>query len=82
MEKNLIAIIAATKQNILLGILDSGITKNATAIKARIPSTTFDRKLRNPEDFTVKELGQIAEALDLTLPDILRTELIAPRNAA
>lgn len=73
METNVSAIGAATKQNILLGILDKGTTKNATALKANIASTTFTRKLHNPADFTIRELGQIAEALDLQLEDLLRT---------
>lgn len=64
--------IAATNRNILLGILDKGTTKNATAIRAGIPSTTFTRKLNNCGDFTLRELGQIADALDLKLEDMFK----------
>jgi len=82
METNATALSAATKQNILLGILEKGTTKNATALKANIASTTFTRKLNNPADFTLRELGQIAEALDLQLADVLPTEVISPGKAA
>lgn len=71
METDVSAVSAATKGNILLGILEQRTTRNATAVKAGIAATTFDRKLKNPADFTIKELGQIAEALDKNLGDIL-----------
>lgn len=83
MENTPSAISAATNRNILLGILEKGTTKNATAKKAGIPNTTFDRKMRDEgPDFTLRELGQIAEALDRQLADILPSELLAPRRAA
>lgn len=66
------ALSATTKHNILLGILEKGTTKNATAIKAGIAPTTFDRKLNNTGTFTLAELGSIAEALDLTFTDLLK----------
>lgn len=69
---NVTAISAATNRNILLGILDKGSTKNATAIKAGIAPNTFYRKLNSCEDFTLRELGQIANALDLKLEDLLK----------
>lgn len=72
MESNVSAISAATRRNILLGILDKDTTKNATAIKAGIPSTTFDRKLNNCGLFTVRELAQIANVLDLKLEDMFK----------
>lgn len=82
MEMNLTAISAATNRNILLGILEKGSTKNATAVKAGIPSTTFTRKLNSSADFTIRELGQIAEALDLEFADILPVEILKSRDAA
>lgn len=66
------AAIAATKENILQGIKDRETTKNATAIKAGIAPNTFYRKLNKCGDFTIAELGQIADALDLNLHDILK----------
>jgi DNA-binding phage protein len=63
---------AATNRNIMLGILDKGTTKNATAIKAGIAPNTFYRKLNSCADFTLRELGQIADALDLKLEDMLK----------
>lgn len=72
MASNVSAISAATNRNIMLGILDKGTTKNATAIKAGIAPNTFYRKLNSCEDFTLRELGQIANALDLKLMDMLK----------
>jgi lambda repressor-like predicted transcriptional regulator len=73
MEKNLTAAIAATNHNILLGILKKGSSRNATARMAGIAPTTFYRNLERPETFTLRDLGQIAEVLDLTLEDIFRS---------
>lgn len=81
MATNYGAVTTATNQNILLGILTKGTSKNATATRAGIPTSTFNRKISNTGDFTLRELGKIAEALDLDLADILPTELIA-RDAA
>lgn len=81
MATNYSAVTTATNRNILLGILTKGTSKNATATKAGIPISTFNRKINNTGDFTLRELGQIAEALGLELADILPTELIA-RDAA
>lgn len=82
MEPNNDAVATATNRNILFGILDKGISKNATAAKARISTSTFHRKLKSSGDFTLRELGQIAEALDLHLVDIIPVELLSPRDAA
>ena len=65
------ALSEATRQNILQGIRNKDTTKNATAINAGIAPTTFDRKLKNAATFTVEELGQIAETLDLKITDII-----------
>jgi hypothetical protein len=81
MENNTIKISAATNRNIMLGILEKGSTKNAIAVKAGIPSTTFTRKLNSDGDFTLRELGKIAEALDRQLVDILPSELLTRRAA-
>lgn len=82
MATNYTAVTTATNENILLGIIKKGSSKNATATKAGIPISTFNRKINNTGDFTLRELGQIAEALDLDLADILPRELIAGRAAA
>lgn len=66
------ALSATAKHNILLGILEKGTTKNATAIKAGIAPTTFDRKLNNTGSFTLAELGSIAEALEVKLADLIK----------
>ena len=82
MEQNMTEISSATNKNILFGILETKSTRNATAVKAGIPTTTFNRKLNGDGDFTLRELGKIAEALDRQLADILPSELLAPRRAA
>jgi DNA-binding phage protein len=82
METNTAVITTATNRNILLGIVQNDTTKSATARKAGIPMTTFDRKINGGGDFTLRELGAIAEALGLTLADILPIEIITRRNAA
>ena len=81
MATNYTAVTTATNENIILGMFRKGISKNATATKAGIPNSTFNRKLSNTGDFTLRELGKIAEALDLELADILPADLIA-REAA
>ena len=82
MATNYSAVTTATNENIILGMFRKGTSKNATATKAGIPLSTFNRKLNNTGDFTLRELGQIAEALDLDLADILPSELITSRAAA
>ena len=65
-------ITATAKRNIIVSIVDKGLTRNAVAIKAGIPSTTFIRKLDHPEQFTLKDLGSIAQALEIELTELLR----------
>jgi len=81
MDTSTSAISAATNQNILLGIVETRSTRNATATRAGIPTTTFNRKLNGDGDFTLRELGKIAEALDRQLADILPSELLTRRAA-
>lgn len=73
MEKNNTAVITtATSRNILMGIVENGITKNELANKANIPATTFDRNLKEPERFTLKQLGSVAQALGISFPDLFK----------
>lgn len=55
----------------------SGKSKLSVAKQAGIPYTTFTRKLDGHGDFTIRELGLIASALDVTLKDVLPSELLA-----
>ena len=71
METNYTAVGTATKRKILLEILDKGTSRSATAAKAGIPSSTFHRKLKHPEQFTLKDLGDIAQALEIDLTDLM-----------
>jgi len=72
METEPTAISAVAARNIKIELVDRSLTKNALAIKAGIPSTTFDRKLNHPEQFTLKDLGFIAKALDVPFTDLLK----------
>ena len=81
MEMNDGDIIATTNRNIILGIVETDTSRNAVARKSGIPLTTFNRKLDGHKDFTLRELGQIANALDKQLGDILPLEIIT-RDAA
>lgn len=67
-------LISATIRNIKRGRIDQDLTKNALAIKAGIASTTFNRKLNCPADFTLRELGQVAEALNVKLVDLIKAD--------
>lgn len=82
MEEKATDISSATNKNIKLGIVDAGTNRNAVARKAGIPPTTFNRKLDGHADFTLRELGHIAEALDCQLADILPSELLVTRRVA
>jgi len=73
METNpTVEIHSTTKRNILVRLVDKGLTKNSLATTAGIPSTTFDRKLKHPEQFTLKDLGSIAQALDIELKELFK----------
>lgn len=77
MEKNNTdSVIRGVNTNILVGIVRNNTSKNATAAKAGIPISTFSRKLNGHGDFSLRELGMIADALDLTLEDLLPMNLL------
>lgn len=77
METKATAIIAATNRNILLGIVERNTNRNAVARKANIAPTTFNRKLDGVTDWTIPELGRVAEALDKALfGEIVPAELV------
>jgi DNA-binding phage protein len=72
MEPNNTAVVTATNRNILLEILTTGTSKNAIATKAGISTSTFHRKVTGKTDFTLRELGKVATALDLKLTDLIK----------
>lgn len=77
METKATAIIAATNRNILIGIVEKKTNRNAVARKANIPPTSFNRKLDGVTDWTIPELGRVAEALDKALfGEIVPAELV------
>ena len=82
METSATQVTAVTNHNILLGIVKQSTTKNAVARKAGIPTTTFNRKVDGKADFTLRELGAVADALGLALADILPVNLITAKAAA
>jgi len=73
MEINNNGVITETaKRNICLKIVDKGLNRNLLATKAGIPSTSFNRKLDHPEQFTLKDLGSIAQALEIDLTELFK----------
>ena len=73
METTTTPIATVVTRNIKLGLVDTGISKNALANKAGISSTTLDRKLSaRPETFTVEEMGRIAEVLGIRFSDLIK----------
>jgi len=72
MGTNQTPISATATRNIDRKLADQGLTKNALAIKAGIPSSTFDRKFKHPGKFTLEELGSIAAVLDVNIEEILK----------
>ncbi|BCW61905.1 hypothetical protein [Arthrobacter sp. StoSoilB22] len=74
MGNNTAEITSATNETILHQITKRRTNRNAVAARAGVPSSTFNRKVDGHGDWTVKELGQIAEALDMKLPEVLLQE--------
>ena len=72
MENNTDEITATTNTNILVGIVRNNTSKNAVARAAGIPLTTFSRKINGHGDFTLRELGQVATALEVRLLDLIK----------
>lgn len=64
--------INAAARKIKLELIDKNLTKNALATRAGIASTSFTRKLEHPEQFTLKDLGSIAQALEIELTDFFQ----------
>lgn len=64
--------INAAARKIKLELIDQNISKNALATRAGIASTSFTRKLEHPEQFTLKDLGNIAQALEIELKDLFQ----------
>ena len=71
MEPNA-AVVTATNRNILLEILTRGTSKNAIATKAGISTSSFHRKVTGKTDFTLRELGKVADALEVKIEDIIK----------
>lgn len=63
---------AATTKNIILGLAEKRLSKNALAVRAGIPSATLYRKLEHPEQFTLRDLGSIAAALEIPFVELLK----------
>lgn len=65
---------AAITKNIEQALEDKCLTRHELSELAGIAKSTFYRNMKHPEKFTIRETGQIAEALDVGLIDILRVE--------
>lgn len=57
--------------NIAKAKIISGIDNGLLAIRMGVCTKTLERRMKNPLDFTVQELMDIASATDRTLMDIL-----------
>lgn len=63
---------AATTRNIEQALATKDITRNALAIKSGIPKSTLYRNLDHPDKFTLRELGQIAQALEIPFAELVK----------
>ncbi|AYR00923.1 hypothetical protein PP636_gp50 [Arthrobacter phage Hestia] len=63
---------AAITKNIEQALEDKNLTRNELATRAGIAKSTFYRNMTCPEKFTIRETGQIADALEVGLIDILK----------
>ena len=64
---------AAIIKNIETALKASDLTsKEELAVRAGIAKSTFYRNFKRPEKFTLCEAGQIAQALQLGLVDLLK----------
>ena len=59
-------------KNIEQALKNQGLNRNALASKSRIAKSTLYRNIDQPEKFTGRELGQIAEALGLPLEELIK----------
>lgn len=72
MDKNNPTLSALAARNIKIALADRDLKKTALANQAGIPTTSFDRKLKHPEQFTLKDIGSIAEALDIPFTELIK----------
>jgi len=72
----------ATNRNILIEIVRNDTSKNSVARRAGIPLTTFSRKINGHADFTIRELGAIADALHVPLDSLFNLDSIKPKQMA
>jgi predicted transcriptional regulator len=63
---------SSTIRNIEQALASKDITRNALAAKSGIPKSTLYRNLDHPDKFTLRELGQIATALEVTLVELVK----------
>lgn len=63
---------AIAARKIAIEIVDQGTTRHAVAVKAGFAPSTFGRRLDRPEQFTIEELGEVAQALHLTFADLFK----------
>ena len=65
---------------ILAKMKEAKASKRHVSIHSGIPYTTLTRKLANGSDLTLKEIANIAHAIDLKLGDVVKSYV--DRNAA
>jgi len=57
-------------------ISQSDLNRSKLSELSGIPRATLIRKLQGHSDFTVRELGSIAKALNLTIADLIPAEIL------
>ena len=66
------ALSAAIGKNINQAREAQELSQHELALRANIAKSTFYRNMQQPEDFTFKELGKIAQALDRSVIDLIK----------
>jgi lambda repressor-like predicted transcriptional regulator len=64
-------ITTATAEAVSKAMVDAGESLSSLSEKAGLAYTTLQNKTKGTRPFTVKELGSIAEALDISVFDLI-----------
>jgi DNA-binding Xre family transcriptional regulator len=65
---------AAITKNIEQALEQKKITKHELVARTSIAKSTFYRNMKRPEDFSCREVGEIAKALDLGITDLVKQD--------
>lgn len=68
-------ITTATADRVAATMTRKGMSTQHVATAASIPYTTLHRKLNAPADFTISEIGRLADALGVHPSELLPSEI-------